>query len=113
VVGKQARIEHIISQAYLLASQKLFRCEVVGSNEEEICVFGYPIGDSLGWFKCFTALLTLAEGEMVKASFAQETGETMWNVIQAYTGSARAPELTVEAAYRLERVGGQILALVK
>jgi len=57
--------------------------------------------------------LTLAEGEMVKASFAQETGETMWNVIQAYTGSARAPELTVEAAYRLERVGGQILALVK
>jgi hypothetical protein len=57
--------------------------------------------------------LTLAEGEMVKASFAQEMGETMWNVIQAYTGSARAPELTVEAAYRLERVGGQILALVK
>jgi hypothetical protein len=50
---------------------------------------------------------------MVKASFAQETGETMWNVIQAYTGSARASELTVEAAYRLERVGGQILALVK
>ena len=49
---------------------------------------------------------------MVKASFAQETGETMWNVIQAYTGSASA-ELTVEAAYRLERVGGQILALVK
>jgi hypothetical protein len=57
--------------------------------------------------------LTLAEGEMVKASFAQEMGETMWNVIQAYTGSARAPELTVEAAYRLERAGGQILALVK
>jgi hypothetical protein len=50
---------------------------------------------------------------MVKASFAQETGETMWNVIQAYTGSARAPELTVEAAYRLERAGGQILAMVK
>ena len=57
--------------------------------------------------------LTQAEGEMVKASFAQEPGETMWSVIQAYTGSARAPELTVEAAYRLERVGGQILALVK
>jgi hypothetical protein len=57
--------------------------------------------------------LTQAEGEMVKASFAQETGETMWNVIQAYTGSARSPELTVEAAYRLERVGGQILAMVK
>jgi hypothetical protein len=57
--------------------------------------------------------LTQSEGDMVKASFAQETGETMWNVIQAYTGSARAPELTVEAAYRLERVGGQILAMVK
>ena len=57
--------------------------------------------------------LTLAEGELVKASFAQEPAETMWNMIQAYTGSARSPELTVEAAYRLERVGGQILALVK
>jgi hypothetical protein len=57
--------------------------------------------------------LTLAEGEMVKASFAQEAGLTMWNVIQAYTGSARSPELTVEAAYRLERVGGQILTMVK
>jgi hypothetical protein len=37
----------------------------------------------------------------------------MWSVIQAYTGSARSPELTVEVAYRLERVGGQILAMVK
>jgi hypothetical protein len=50
---------------------------------------------------------------MVKASFAQEPGQTMWNVIQAYTGSARSPELTVESAYRLERAGGQILALIK
>ena len=57
--------------------------------------------------------LTQAEGEMEKASFAQETSETMWNIIQAYTGLARAPELTVEAAYRLERVGGQILSMVK
>jgi len=50
---------------------------------------------------------------LVKASFAQEPGENMWSVIQAFTGSARSPELTVEAAYRLERVSGQILALVK
>jgi hypothetical protein len=57
--------------------------------------------------------LTVAEGELVKASFSQEPGDTMWSVIQAYTGSARSPELTVEAAYRLERVGGQIFALVK
>jgi hypothetical protein len=39
-------------------------------------------------------------------------GQTMWGVIQAYTGSARSPELSVESAYRLERAGGQILALV-
>ena len=47
----------------------------------------------------------------------QQTGivfnQHAWNVIQAYTGSARSPELTVEAAYRLERVGGQILSMVK
>jgi hypothetical protein len=37
----------------------------------------------------------------------------MWNIIQAYTGAAKSQDLIVEAAYRLERVGGQILALVK
>jgi hypothetical protein len=57
--------------------------------------------------------LTQSEGEMVKATWEQEPVQTMWNVIQAYTGWARSPELTVEAAYRLERGGGQILAMVK
>jgi hypothetical protein len=50
---------------------------------------------------------------MVKASFAQEPGGTMWNIIQAYTGAAKSPDLFVEAAFRLERIGGQILAMVK
>jgi hypothetical protein len=76
----------------------------------ETCVSN-PIQTIEGFNKRFG--LTQTEGEMVKASFAQEPGGTMWSIIQAYTGSARAPELTVEAAYRLERVGGQILGMIK
>jgi hypothetical protein len=86
-----------------------FKIRLMGIKPET-CVSN-PIQTIEGFNKRFG--LTQTEGEMVKASFAQELGQTMWNVIQAYTGSARAPELTVEAAYRLERAGGQILALVK
>jgi hypothetical protein len=56
--------------------------------------------------------LTQKEEEMVKASWEQEPIQTMWGVIQAFTGAARHPELNEEAAYRLEKVGGQVLALV-
>jgi hypothetical protein len=57
--------------------------------------------------------LTLAEGELVKAAWEQEPLQTMWGVIQAYTGAARSPELAVDVAYRLERVGGHLLTMVK
>jgi hypothetical protein len=57
--------------------------------------------------------LTQAEGQLVKAAWEQEPVQTMWGVIQAFTGAAKAMNLNVEAAYRLERVGGQILAMVK
>jgi hypothetical protein len=43
----------------------------------------------------------------------QEPLQTLWGVIQAYTGAARSPELAVDVAYRLERVGAQLLAMVK
>jgi hypothetical protein len=58
--------------------------------------------------------LTVAEGDLVKAAWERENhGATMWNLIQSYTGAAKAPELAVDVAYRLERVGGQLLSMVK
>jgi hypothetical protein len=113
----QSRFKHISRKAFE-ALPETIRQVAESSNRQQaqmVISVNTPVHNPMQTIESFNKRfgLTLAEGEMVKASFAQETGETMWNVIQAYTGSARAPELTVEAAYRLERVGGQILALVK
>ena len=113
----QSRFKHISRKAFE-ALPETIRQVAESSNRQQaqmVISVNTPVHNPIQTIESFNKRfgLTLAEGEMVKASFAQETGETMWNVIQAYTGSARAPELTVEAAYRLERAGGQILALVK
>ena len=88
------------------------------SNRQQAQMFisvNTPVSNPIQTIESFNKRfgLTQAESEMVRASFAQEPGGTMWNIIQAYTGAAKSPNLIVEAAYRLERVGGQILALVK
>jgi hypothetical protein len=113
----QSRFKHISRKAFEHLPETI-RQVAESSNRQQaqmVISVNTPVHNPIQTIESFNKRfgLTLAEGEMVKTSFAQETGETMWNVIQAYTGSARSPELTVEAAYRLERVGGQILALVK
>ncbi len=117
VSAGQSRFKHISRKAFE-ALPETIRQVAESSNRQQaqmVISVNTPVHNPIQTIESFNKRfgLTQAEGEMVKASFAQETGETMWNVIQAYTGSARAPELTVEAAYRLERAGGQILALVK
>jgi hypothetical protein len=113
----QSRFKHISRKAFE-ALPETIRQVAESSNRQQaqmVISVNTPVYNPIQTIESFNKRfgLTQAEGEMVKASFAQEPDQTMWNVIQAYTGSARAPELTVEAAYRLERVGGQILALVK
>ena len=49
----------------------------------------------------------------VGGAYAYEQGFTMFNVINAYTRAAQDKELTGEESHKLERVGGEILALVK
>ena len=113
----QSRFKHISRKAFE-ALPETIRQVAESSNRQQaqmVISVNTPVYNPTKTIESFNKRfgLTLAEGEMVKAAFAQEPGETMWNVIQAYTGSAKAPELTVEAAYRLERAGGQILGLVK
>ena len=57
--------------------------------------------------------LTKKEGQAVDEAWAVEPGHTMFHVINAYTRGAQNGELSVEESNRLERVGGQILALIK
>ena len=57
--------------------------------------------------------LTQKQAKAVEAAWMLEDGATMFNVINSYTRAAQGTEMTAEEAYRLEKVGGQILALVK
>jgi len=57
--------------------------------------------------------LSQDETEIVRKAYYLEEGATMFHVINAFTAAAREPELTDIDAYKMERVGGQILGLVK
>jgi hypothetical protein len=53
------------------------------------------------------------EIETAQNAWDHEPGFTLWNVIQAFTYTANDKSLPAETAYKLQRIGGQILALVK
>jgi len=57
--------------------------------------------------------LSQNETEIVKSAYYLEEGATMFHIINAFTRAAQEPDLTAMDAYKLERTGGQILALVK
>ncbi len=57
--------------------------------------------------------LSQNEAEIVKQAFNLEQGGTMYHIINAFTRGAQEPNLTAAEAYKMERTGGQILALVK
>jgi len=113
----QSRFKHVSRKAFDQLPETIRQVSESSNRQQAQMVISVntPVHNPIQTIESFNRRfgLTVAEGKLVKASFAQEPGDTMWSVIQAYTGTARSPELAVEAAYRLERVGGQILALVK
>jgi hypothetical protein len=117
VSAGQSRFKHISRKAFEALPETILQVSDTSNRQQAKMVISVntPVPEQLRTIDSFNRRfeLTQAEGEMVKASFAQEPGGTMWSIIQAYTGAAKAPDLFVEAAFRLERVGGQILALVK
>ena len=57
--------------------------------------------------------ITKREAEAIQQAWEIEQGFTMFNVINAYTRAAHDSTMTAEEAYKLERIGGMILSLVK
>ncbi len=53
------------------------------------------------------------EEEAVSWGYAREPGHNMFSVVNAYTLAAQFPGLSAESVYRLQKTGGQILAMVK
>ena len=57
--------------------------------------------------------ITKKESEAITHAWEIEQGFTMFHVINAYTRAAQDSSLSSEESYKLERVGGLILSLVK
>jgi hypothetical protein len=57
--------------------------------------------------------LTQIETEIVRQAFYLEQGSTMFHIINSFTRAAQKPGLSASDAYRLETIGGRILAMVK
>jgi hypothetical protein len=74
-----------------------------------------PVDNPMRTIETFAKQFKLSqdETEIVQKAFYLEEGATMFHVINAFTAAAREPELTAIDAYRLERVGGSILGMVK
>jgi len=53
------------------------------------------------------------EREAVEWGWNQEPGNTMFHVVNAYTRAAQFEGLPAEASYRLQKVGGMVLGMVK
>jgi hypothetical protein len=73
------------------------------------------VDNPLGTIESFNRQFQLGEKERdaVEWGWNQEAGNTMFNVVNAYTRAAQFPELAAEASYRLQKVGGAILGMVK
>ena len=53
------------------------------------------------------------EKEAVEWAWPLEAGDTMFNVVNTYTRAAQFEGLTAEASHRLQRVGGNILGMLR
>jgi hypothetical protein len=58
-------------------------------------------------------LITKRMAEAVERAWPLEVGEMMFNIINAYTRAAQDMVLEVEESMHLERVGGQILSMLR
>ncbi len=57
--------------------------------------------------------LDKTEIQAVDWAWPFESGFNLWNVVNTYTRAAEFPGLNAESSHRMQRVGGQILALLK
>jgi hypothetical protein len=74
-----------------------------------------PVDNPMSTIETFAKQFQLSqdETEIVRQAYFLEQGATMFHVINAFTRAAQEPSLDIMDSYKLERIGGQILSLVK
>ncbi len=83
-------------------------------NRFQISVNG-KVSDPASTMKSFNRqfMLNDAEQKAVENSWPLEADDIMFNIIQTYTRASQDKGLSAESSRRLQRVGGDILALIK
>ena len=69
-----------------------------------------PDGTMLSFNRQFQ--LNKNEQEAVDWGYYQDVGDTMFYIINAYTKGAQYKDLSAESSFKLQRTGGNILAMV-
>jgi len=74
-----------------------------------------PVADPEATIGNFNRQFALGEMEKsaVEWAWPQEAGETMFHVVNTYTRAAAMEGLTAESSFRLQRVGGEVLGMLK
>jgi hypothetical protein len=113
----QSRFKHLSRRAFD-ALPDTIRQVIANSDRQQaqmVVSVNTPVSNPTQTLESFNRRfgLTQMESELVKASFEEEPGTTMFSVINAYTRAAQAQELPPQDSYKFEKIGGQILALVK
>jgi len=74
-----------------------------------------PVENPLMTIESFNKQFQIGEKERqaVEWGWNQEAGKTMFHVVNAYTRAAQFEGMSAEASYRLQKVGGMVLGMVK
>jgi hypothetical protein len=74
-----------------------------------------PVADPVATIDRFNRQFALGEREKEAVEFAwsQEAGETMFHVVNTYTRASAMEGLPAESSFRLQRVGGEVLGLLR
>jgi len=73
-----------------------------------------PVQDPVDTLNRFNRQFQLSEEEQEAVNWALpfEAGQTLFHIIQTYTRASQHPALSADAAYKIQRVAGEILELV-
>jgi hypothetical protein len=115
--GISASYRHV-STKILTELPQVFRqvAEGLGSHRERLKLsLESPVADPFATMERFNREFQLneMEKEAVVWGWPQEAGGTMFNVVNAYTRVAAMKGLPAESSYRLQRVGGEVLGMLK
>lgn len=113
----QSKFKHVSRKALLKFPSLLTSivAESTTSKEQFVISTQSRVNDPISTIQSLAKqfALTRKESQMIEEAWKLDPGYTMWSIINAFTSAAKLSTLTAEQSYKLERIGGLILNMVK